>query len=118
MSGWQRQGRVEPGGDVGGDWQATEAFSVRYTRADRPGAVVDVTFYGEDPGDGKGLRVTAMTETTLCTDVRDPGGTETWSDAMYRSESQRYRTDREAERAARNAAERHQPSEIRWDGRR
>lgn len=115
MTTWKRQGHVQRGGHVGGDVQATESFSVRYTHTSRPGAVVDVYFYGvEDSG---GFRVEAQIEHIVCEDPRRPGDTELWSNADYSRGRDRYRTAKDAEMAARVAAERHRASDIRWDGR-
>lgn len=114
MTRWQRQGGVSRAGDIGGDFQATEAYGIRYTRPDRPEAVVDVAAYGETRGDH--YVVTTQTEMTLCEDPKDPGGTETWADATYHTAPQRYRTPADADRAARSAIEGHRASDIRWDG--
>ena len=113
---------VMPAGDVGGDRQVTEAYSVRYVRPDRPGALVTVSCYGEDlNADGAGpprYTLTAEVETMRCTDPADPGGTELWSDYTYRTGAEgRYASLAELERAARAAAEEHTPAGIGWDGR-
>ncbi|MEU8272567.1 hypothetical protein AB0B89_36130, partial [Sphaerisporangium sp. NPDC049002] len=76
---WTPDGRgVLAGGDVGGDHQSTEAFSVRYTwqRPDGLYALTTVYTYGERSG--RQHRITTLTETMVCRDLNDPGGTEVW----------------------------------------
>jgi hypothetical protein len=116
--GWQPDGTgVRPGGDVGGDRQATESYSIRYTTPDRPGALVTVYFYGERTGRGE-YGVTMQTEWLVCADPTDPGGTEQWSEADYHDLSPEVITSRvEAERIAREHAESHTADEVTWDGR-
>jgi hypothetical protein len=76
----QRGGRVLPGGDVGGDRQASEAFSVRFWHRDHPGVLVTYTYFAavddENPAE---ITIERETEFLVCTDPTDPGGTEVWS---------------------------------------
>jgi hypothetical protein len=116
VSDWKPDGTgVQPGGDVGGDVQATESYSVRYHHVRHCGAVVTVHVFGET-SDDRTYQVTTMTEHVVCDDVRDPGGTERWADVTYVTGPQKY-SARNIDRAARLTAERHRPEQIRWDGR-
>ncbi len=72
-----------PGGDVGGDNQASESWSVRWYRADRPGALITEYWYAEEDDDAQHYVITRQTEYLLCTDPDQPGDTEVWSDAVY-----------------------------------
>lgn len=116
MTHWRPDGTgLQPGGAVGGDVQATDSFSVRYTRSDRAGAVVTVYFYGIDREHR--YAVETQIETVVCADPRDPGGTEQWSEVTYRvTDGQRFTTPHEAELHARALAEQHTGALIAWDG--
>jgi hypothetical protein len=115
---WQPDGKgVRPGGDVGGDRQATESYSVRYMTSDRPGALVTIYFYGERTGPQE-YGVTMQTEWLVCADPRDPGGTEQWSDSDYHDLTPYMITSRaDADRIAREHANTHTVEEVTWDGR-
>lgn len=75
-----------PAGDVGGDYQVSEAWSRRWTApwGDGTYAVIDVSFYIEDDTNSESLNpmaklgpmLTRMTDYHLCTDLDDPGGSE------------------------------------------
>ena len=115
---------VASGGDVGGDLQATEAYSVRFLpaeeRADGLHAAFTDYWYGEATGqthrDGP-FRVARQREYLICTDPRDPGSTEVWADYAYHWPGGRYGTTAEADAAARARAEDDSGTDIRWDGR-
>jgi hypothetical protein len=128
---WTRvEPAVAPGGDVGGDLQATESYSVQFLPGWEPAdglhAMVTAYFYGayEDPvtrpagAPPEGFWVQQQTEFLICQDLDDPGGTEAWSDYRYYDWAARFPTAKEADRAARELAE--QASEtvaLGWDGR-
>jgi hypothetical protein len=61
-----------------------------------------------------------MTEFLTCTDISDPGGTETWSDADYDYEADpiAYDSAEEADKAARELAEIQaaRPDRFAWNG--
>jgi hypothetical protein len=126
---WRRVGpRVASGGDVGGDYQASESYCARFHRPDRPGAVVTVYAYAEQIGDevaGKPsrYRVAIQKELMICegVDVSDPDAditsAETWSESEYDSRPETYRTPARAEAAARLCVEAYDAGAIAWDGR-
>jgi hypothetical protein len=71
---------VLPGGDIGGDAQVSESFSVRFHYRDRPGAMVAYCYYAAiDLHHPATISVERQTEYLVCTDPNDPGGTEVWS---------------------------------------
>lgn len=81
---------IEPqvAGEVGGDWQATDAFMRRYAAPLDGGrwAVIDKEVYVEDnrtdqafEGE-RGRWLTVATSYTVCTDRSDPGGSELLAD--------------------------------------
>jgi hypothetical protein len=128
---WQAQDpAVCAGGDVGGDYQAGEAWSVRLASSQVPGALITVYAFaeacrrhdpdmGDVPADGE-YTVQVMIEYLTCTDVTDPGGTETWSDMVYDSaaDTQVYSDGDEADAAARKLAEAYaaNPGRFGWRG--
>lgn len=103
---WENDGDgVQLGGDVGGDIQAGDSFSIRYRRSDLPGSMVTITAYPvgyENCPDE--FVVQTQTEYLVCTDPSDPGGTEVWSDVNYSDGYEVYDTSAEAEGAARDKA--------------
>jgi hypothetical protein len=123
---WKREGEVVPGGDVGGDYQATESWSVRYRAEEDPTRVVTVYFFGEylTPADSEipettGVyKVTRMTEATICRDPQQaPGDTEVWSDSRYDEVEAEVRGSlKYVDDAARGWAVLHTPFLINWDG--
>lgn len=125
---WVADGPVmADSGVVGGDG-AGQSFSVRYTRADKPGASitsywypVDVAErYGDDPDDEKartGWDVENQLEYTICTVVDDPGGSEVWSQNIYRNPFEMvFETEAEAIAAAKREAENEQAEHYDWNG--
>jgi hypothetical protein len=116
---WHGDG-VIPGGDVGGDYQVTESYSVRYSNPAKPGRLVDVYFYGEAQDyEGTGpFKVAQQTGYVICRDVSDPGGTEEFADYVYAypKPGTTYDTAEEAQEAAQWLALSHVPSQVAWNG--
>ena len=125
MTVWQADDSgVQPCGDVGGDYQATDSYGRRFTRPDVPNAMINVTYYGvacRKPGSEEPngeYAVEEQVETLVCRDPADPGGTEVWSDTTYRDVNYRVITSQaEADRKARAYAERADMYGCDWDGR-
>ena len=108
-----RGGGVLPGGDVGGDTQVDESFSVRFHHRDRPGALVTYCFYAvADPDQPAAVSVERQTEYLVCTDPTDPGGTEIWSDYCFAT----LQPDFATVQAATDAAHQHLLCEESWSG--
>ena len=104
----------------GDDDQAGDSYSVRFRRADRPGAIIRRTAYPvRVGGDRVGqFLVRVETEWLVCSDPRDPGGTELWSDRYTNDEAESYLSAAEAEHAARNIASEllRDADSLIWDG--
>jgi hypothetical protein len=106
--GWQPDGTgVVSAGDIGGDIQAGNSYSLRYVRADMPGSLITVSYYGaeydECPGE---FIVQRQVEWMVCEDPADPGGTEIWSDVAYDDVTEMYLdTAGEADAEARQCVE-------------
>jgi len=102
---WQPDGSgVRPGGHGGGDIQRGDSYSVRYVRPDMPGSLITRTAYAVENVPGE-FTVQIQTEWLICTDPRDPGGTEIWSDVSYDDEGAPiYSSAADGERAARQVA--------------
>ena len=102
---WQPDGRgVQPGGNVGVPLRERASYSVRYVRADLPGAMITRTAYPVERYPGE-FTVRIETEWLICEDPAAPGGTETWSDYAYDDEGcPIYGSATEAEGAARQVA--------------
>jgi hypothetical protein len=114
----QRGGGVLPGGDVGGDAQLAESFSVRFHHRDRTGAMVTYRYYAAlDLDDLATDSVERQTEYLVCTDPADPGGTEVWSDSRYKTVQRDLGSVEAATAAARRAAEAHLACDEAWSGR-
>jgi hypothetical protein len=130
MTTWTiQEPAVSAGGDVGGDYQAGEAWSVRLTSPDVHGALITVYVFAEalrvNRGHGEVASgeygVMVMTEYLTCTDMDDPGGTETWSDYKYDNTADplAYPIGADADTAARALAglyARHPERFSWWDG--
>jgi hypothetical protein len=113
----QRGGGVLPGGDVGGDAQVDESFSVRFWHRDRPGALVTYRYYAAvDLDDLTTVSVERQTELLVCADTADPGGTEVWSDYRYETVQRDLGSVEAATTAARRAAEAHLACDEEWSG--
>lgn len=122
---WTADGPVMPNDGVHGGDGGGEAFSIRYTRPDIPGALISSYWYpvdeseryGDDPDDRTGWDVENEVEYLICTDPADPGGTEVWSHVEYRTPNEMAH-DTEADAIAN--AEGHANSEAAehygWDG--
>jgi hypothetical protein len=114
----QQGGGVLPGGDVGGDAQLGESFSVRFWHRDHPGAMVGYRYYAAlDLDDLTSVYVERQTEYLVCTDPTDPGGSEVWSDCRYEAVERDLGTVEAATAAARQAAEAHLVCDEDWRGR-
>jgi recombination protein RecA len=112
----QQGGGVLPGGDVGGDAQLDESFSVRFHHRDRPGATVTFYYYAAlDLDDLATVSVERQTE-LACSDPADPGGTEVWSDYRYETVQRDLDSVEAATAAARRAAEAHLACDEAWSG--
>lgn len=84
---WRPSGDVQPGGDVGGDHQVSDAYSVRFIRPDLPGSLITDYWYVErDERDGS-YDVRCQIEFLLCRDPADPGSTELWAAVAYDEDS-------------------------------
>lgn len=105
---------------LGDDEQVGESYSVRFRRADLPGAIITQTAYPVNVGgDSKGpFAVRVETVWLVCRDPKDPGGTEISSDCRPEDEDELYDTAVEAERAARNLANElsNDAGSLTWDG--
>ncbi len=114
----QTGGGVLPGGDVGGDAQLDESFSVRFHHRERPGALVTYRYYPAlDLDDLVTVYVERQTELLVCTNPADPGSTEVWSDYRYEALQRRFASVEAATVAARRAAEAHLACDEAWSGR-
>jgi hypothetical protein len=108
MSGWTRhEPAVASAGDVGGDYQVSDAFSARWSTLlpDGTFGVVTRSFY-ESSWHGGGLE--CSTEYLCCYDAQEPGGTEIWSDGRTEQVGP---AGADPEAAARAAVE---PSDAEW----
>jgi hypothetical protein len=123
---WKREGDVVPGGDVGGDYQISESWVIRYRAEEDPTRVVDVYFFGEVKTEAASeiptgpYTITRMTEATICRDPQQPpGDTEVWSDSRY-DELSEISTGgipiKVLDETARGMAALHTPDLIGWDG--
>src|SRR6266540_6476860 len=115
---WVRDQRgMLPGGDVGGDAQLDESFSVRFHHRHQPGAMVTFTYYAAlDLDDLATIYVERQTELLACADPADPGSTEEWSDYRYETVQRGFETVEAAIAAAKRAAEGHLVCDEAWPG--
>lgn len=121
----------QKGGDVGGDTQAADSWSVRFvgdqhsesSAGRRLYSVLTVYAYAASQLWKTVItgpwHVTTQVEMTVCTDPNRPGDTEVWSDAKYIDDQRTYTDIDEADRAARDLADRYvrdgRPP-VDWDG--
>jgi len=111
-------GGVLPGGDIGGDSQASESFSVRFHHRDHPGVLVTYCYDATtDPDNPTTITVQREIEYLLCTDPTDPGGSELWSAYRTTVLPGRYASLQAATDAALEAAQAHLVCEEPWSGR-
>jgi hypothetical protein len=104
----QRGGGVLPGGDVGGDVQVSESFSVRFHHRDRPEVMVTYCYYATvEPDVPAKIVVERQTEYLVCTDPNDPGGSEIWSAYRWTALPGGFANVQAAADAANHAAQRH-----------
>jgi len=97
MRNWIKHNEITEGGDIGGDYQVTEAWEARWSLDGAGLRLITVYAYGEVlPADRAAydegvhpelLCLTAQVEYLICSDPNDPGGSETFSDARYFSPS-------------------------------
>jgi hypothetical protein len=114
----QRGGGVLPGGEVGGDRQVSELFSVRFHHRDHRGVLVTYSYYAAvDPEDPAAITVERQTEFMVCTDPADPGGSEVWSAYRTTTLQSGFPTVQAATDAACQAAQAHLVCEEPWAGR-
>lgn len=114
----QHGGSVLPGGDVGGDRQASESFSVRFHHRDYPGVLVTYSYYAAvDEENPAAITVERETEFMVCTDPADPGGSEVWSAYRHTALPGGFASVQAATDAALQAAQAHLVCEEPWAGR-
>lgn len=90
---WTEDGiGICPGGDVGGDVQASESWSRRFAQRTEGDAFIVLTFYsywaidninGDSNDDTEPRGITVAVEYMVCTDPDRPGETEVTSDTRY-----------------------------------
>jgi hypothetical protein len=108
-------GGVLPGGDVGGDAQLAESFSVRFHHRDQPGAMVTYCYYAAlDLDDLATIYVEQQAELLVCTDPADP---EVRSDYRYTTLQRGFGSVEAATAAAKRAAEGRLVCDEPWSGR-
>lgn len=81
---WRSSGGIQPGGDVGGDYQVSDAHSVRFIRPDLPGSLITDSWYVEKDEKSRAYWVRCQVEFMLCRDPADPGSTELWAGVALR----------------------------------
>lgn len=114
----QQGGGVLPGGDVGGDRQASDSFSVRFHHHDHSGVLVTYSYYAAvDEQNPAAITVERETEFMVCTDSVDPGGSEVWSAYRWTALQGGFGTVQAASDAALHAAQDHLACEEPWSGR-
>lgn len=125
MGTWQLVGGIEDGGDIGGDVQASDAYSVRYHHTTNPKAMVTIGFYAaaldvSAAAAAGPYTVQRQVEYMVCRDRRNPGGTEEWCDYTYDDLGRRDLTLDAATAKAREYAEQYAADttgeRIMWDG--
>lgn len=111
----------QPAGDVGGDYQTSEAYSRRFVAPLPDGTYASVTayFYVEDvstidpPHADGSIVLSRQIEYTVCTDPGDVGGTEMNSDVRYVTLERGTRmTDADARKACRRFEMSDWPSDL------
>jgi hypothetical protein len=109
---------VLPAGDIGGDSQASESFSVCFHHRDHPGVLVTYCYDATtDPDNPTTITVQSEIEYLLCTDPADLGGSELWSAYRTTVLPGRYASLQAATDAALEAAQAHLVCEEPWSGR-
>ena len=111
---------ITRGDQVGDDDQAGESYSIRFHRADRPGAIITRTAYPVTVTESRGgqFLIRVETEWLVCSNPADPGGTEVWSDRRREDETRSYDTAAGAEQAAQDVAREvlRDVASLTWDG--
>jgi hypothetical protein len=111
-------GGVLLAGDVGGDAQVSESFSVRFHHHDRSGAMVTYCYYAAlDLKDPTTILVERHIECLVCTDPNDPRGTKIWSTNRSIVFQGGFGDVQVATDAANYAAKRHLDCKEPWTGR-
>jgi hypothetical protein len=124
MSWYEVEGGIfDDAGDQGGDVQVGRSFSKRFHNTKIPGVHVDAVAYpvagdGNSEPDLTDVGVQLCVEFMICTDLKDPGGTEKWCDYRYSNKADplRYGSVKLAEAAARKVVENFTLFDIDWDG--
>jgi hypothetical protein len=124
---WKREGDIVEGGDVGGDYQCSDSWLIRY-RGEDPTRTIDVYFFGEVPldqevgeYDGPWYNITRMSWPTICEDpAQPPGDTEIWSNSDYFEVMTDFRVEGEPVKALNSVcqwfASKHTADDLDWDG--
>lgn len=123
---WRQDGPLFSGpSNYGGDDSPGDEFGKRFAHVSLPGrlvtvyhcAYVDSNAPGGVPEDVR-FGVQKVTETLICKDTEDPGGTERFCEYAYEIvvPQGEYATVGEAERAALNLAHEYTGDLIEWDG--
>lgn len=124
---WKQDGGIFAGGQVGGDYQVSEAWSLRFRAEDDPRVVLDVHFFGEAETEFAAehhlgpYHITRMVEPIICEDAaQPPGDTEVWSDGRYEIIQRHIVISdvpvKQLDEAARGYAALFTPDMIDWDG--
>jgi hypothetical protein len=133
---WRKADGEPPDGDsplaagqVGGDIQAGDGWSIRYVPMDQPQdglyALVTVSVYpvahwqinGLKPGEKPRWAWQQQIEYLVCTDIEDPGSTEEYSDVAYHDSYYDYASLEEATVAAKAFFDDWSAGDTTWDGR-
>lgn len=110
---WTRHATIRDQAARGGDAGATHySWTTRYTDA-KAGAVQIVACYTIHAGHGQ-YRVAIEQESILCSDVTNPGDTETRADTDYEDLPPLYASIDAADQVAERLAHQHRASDIRW----
>jgi hypothetical protein len=127
---WKQEGGIVEGGDVGGDYQCSDSWMIRY-RGEDPTRVIDVYFFGEamtpyasEVPIGPYYNITRMTCPTI---LREDGPTplsdlddEVWSDSDYFEVRTDVRIEGEPLKTLNEMCQRiageHTADDIDWDG--
>lgn len=117
---WRKDETIFPAGDVGGEEQVSEGYSVRFYPVVEPvdgrHALITVNLYAAYGAEGR-YSAETQTEYMICTDLDDVGGTEEWSDIVYEDSVYDYPTVEEADAEAKRLIEVEDADWYIWDGR-
>lgn len=104
---------IGPGGSVGGDVQASEAYSVSFQHATLPGRRIDVNFYAAQ---NDGEQDYFVQRQIMCGITEEGGDGIADGPIDYHDTEWRYDTLREAIKAAYEMAASYSADDIAWDG--